>query len=99
MSATTIFEVTMLLCFGFTWPLTSLRMLRTRRCEGRGLVPTSLVLCGYLAGMAAKLCACADGDGLASIFWMYLLNAVSVGVNLALQWHFGRAASARLATA
>ena len=99
MCARTIFELAMLLCFGFTWPLTSWRMLCTHRAEGRGLLPTSLVLCGYLCGMTAKLLACVDGAALAPIFWMYLLNVASVSFNLALQWHFGRAATPRLALA
>ena len=95
MSTTVLLEATMLICFGAAWPLANLRMLRSRRAEGRGLLPTSLILCGYCAGMAAKvLCACAGG-GLAPIFWLYFLNAVSVGLNLWLQIHFGSATPGR----
>ncbi|MEO5883515.1 MAG: hypothetical protein ABIQ06_13940 [Caldimonas sp.] len=86
----TVLEALMLVCFGFAWPLANLRMLRTGRPDGRGRVPTLLVLAGYSAGMAAKVvCAC-NGSGLAPIFWLYLLNASSVAMNLALQWHFSR---------
>ncbi len=90
MSAATILEMTMLICFGCAWPLASLRILRTRRVDGRGLLPTALIFCGYVAGMGAKLCACSIDGCLASVFWLYLLNAVSVGVNLGLQWYFSR---------
>ena len=93
MAANTILEATMLVCFGCAWPLASVRMLRTRRAEGRGLLPTGLIFAGYLAGMAAKLVFTCHGGPLAPIFWMYFLNAGSVGVNLALQWRYSRGAT------
>jgi hypothetical protein len=93
-SPATALEAAMLICFGFSWPIANLRMIRTRRAEGRGLLPTSLTLLGYSAGMAAKIvCAC-SGAGLAPIFWLYLLNATSVAINLALQRHYSRTAAA-----
>ena len=51
-----LLEVAMLTCFGVSWPLGALRMLRSRRAEGRGLMPTALILAGYLAGLGAKVC-------------------------------------------
>jgi hypothetical protein len=95
MAPNTILEATMLVCFGCAWPLASVRMLRTRRAEGRGLLPTGLIFAGYLAGMAAKLVFTCSGGPLAPIFWMYFLNAGSVGVNLALQWHYSRVPTRR----
>lgn len=89
MSTTQVLEAVMLACFGLSWPLASIRMLRTRRAEGRGVTPTALVLAGYLAGMAAKIGVVCAGGTLPPIFWMYLLNAVSVSANMALQWRFG----------
>ncbi len=88
MTLTTFLELAMLTCFGASWPVATLRMLREGRASSRGMLPTTLTLFGYMAGMAAKIvCAC-SGDGLAPIFWMYLFNAGSVSLNLALQWHF-----------
>lgn len=88
-----LLEVAMLACFGVSWPLAALRMLKSRRAEGRGLLPTSLVLAGYLAGLGAKVCVACGGGGLTPIFWLYLLNACSVSANLALQWHYGHRAA------
>lgn len=85
-----LLEGTMLACFGLAWPLANLRMLRTRRPEGKGLGFTLVVLCGYLAGASAKLLLTAAGAALAPVFWLYLLNAGSVGLNLFLQWHLAR---------
>ena len=85
-----ILEATMLACFGMAWPVSCLRMLHRRCAEGRGLVPTGLVLCGYCAGIAAKLCIAASTGRVPPVLWLYLLNATSVATNLALQWHYGR---------
>ncbi|MFO1273136.1 MAG: hypothetical protein U1F50_15915 [Rubrivivax sp.] len=89
-----LLEVAMLTCFGVSWPLGALRMLKSRRAEGRGLLPTALILAGYLAGLGAKVCVACGGGGLAPIFWLYLLNTGSVAANLALQWHYGHRLSA-----
>lgn len=91
MSMTTLLEATMLVCFGVAWPLANLRMLRTRRAEGRGLLPASLILCGYLAGIAAQALGAWRGGALAPIFWLYLINALSVALNIYLQYRLGRA--------
>lgn len=85
-----ILEAAMLTCFGFAWPVSCLRMLHLRSAEGRGLVPTALVLCGYCAGIGAKLCLALSTGSVPLVLWLYLLNATSVAVNLVLQWHFGR---------
>lgn len=91
MNASLILEAVMLACFGLAWPLACLRMLRYRRAEGRGLLPTGLVLLGYAAGMVAKVNQGLEAGAFPPVFWMYLLNASSVAANLALQWHYGRA--------
>jgi hypothetical protein len=95
MNTTTLLEAAMLICFGAAWPLANLRMIRSRRAEGRGILPTSLVLAGYNAGIAAKILCAWCGGALAPIVWLYLLNAASVGLNLWLQFHFGRHESSR----
>jgi hypothetical protein len=43
-----------------------------------------------LAGAAAKIALATVTTPLAPVFWLYALNATSVGLNLALQWYFGR---------
>lgn len=77
----TLLEVAMLICFGVAWPLANVRMLSSGRAEGKGMVFTAIILCGYVAGALAKL---------ALVFWLYALNTVSVGGNLLLQWRLGR---------
>ncbi len=89
MTTAHVLEAAMLICFGLAWPVSNLRMLRTGKAQGKGLPFTLLVLTGYISGAAAKLVLAAQDTPLAPVFWLYLLNAASVAINLALQWHYG----------
>lgn len=86
----TLLETAMLICFGVAWPLANLRMLRSGRAEGKGAVFTAIILGGYVAGALAKLALASHGQTLPPVFWLYVLNTVSVGGNLLLQWRLGR---------
>lgn len=89
-------ESTMLLCFGIAWPVASLRMMRTRRPEGKGLAFTLIILAGYVAGASAKWLSASPGAEMPGVFWLYTVNGASVAMNLALQWYFGRRRAGRL---
>jgi hypothetical protein len=93
MSSADVFEAIMLICFGLAWPLATLKMLRCKSAQGRNLGFTLIILGGYLAGVASKLLGLHWGTGLPPVFWLYVLNSLSVGVNAALQWHFARHAA------
>jgi hypothetical protein len=90
-----VLEAAMLICFGLAWPLANLRMLRSGHVQGKGAGFTAIILAGYVFGALCKVSLALEGAGLAPVFWLYLLNTVSVGTNLALQWHFGRRAATR----
>ena len=84
-------EALMLLCFGLAWPINSLGMLRRKRPEGKGLAFTVIIWSGYVAGASAKLLLAAQaGNPLPPVFWLYVLNGVTVGANAALYLHFRR---------
>jgi hypothetical protein len=55
---------------------------------GKGCAFTSLILSGYLAGAASKVVLSWSGAPLAPVFWLYVLNTLSVAVNLLLQWFY-----------
>lgn len=94
MNTPMLFEATMLLCFGLAWPLATMRMLRTGKAEGKGLGFTLIIWTGYLAGAASKLLGVHSPEvPLAPVFWLYLLNAITVGANGWLQWHLQRRAA------
>jgi hypothetical protein len=80
-------ESIMLLCFGLAWPVANLRMLRTRRSEGKGLAFTLIVMVGYLAGTCAKWISGPPGAPLPGVFWLYAVSGASVTMNLSLQWY------------
>ena len=84
-----LLEAVMLICFGVAWPLANLRMLRSGRAEGKGMAFTAIILCGYVAGALAKLAWATSAHTLPLVFWLYVLNTLSVGGNLLLQWRLG----------
>ena len=84
-------EALMLLCFGLAWPINTLSMLKRKRPEGKGLTFTLIIWSGYVAGASAKLLLAAHaGSALPPVFWLYVLNGVTVGANAALYLHFKR---------
>jgi hypothetical protein len=84
-----VLEAIMLVCFGVAWPCATLKLLRSGRSPGHGLVFTVIILCGYIFGASSKVLVAIHGTQLAPVFWLYALNATSVGLNLALQIYFG----------
>ena len=91
--AAMLLEATMLICFGIAWPLANLRMIRSGRIEGTGVAFTAIILSGYVAGAFAKLTLAMSGHSLPPVFWLYVLNIGSVGLNLTLQWRLQHAAT------
>lgn len=75
-------EALMLICFGIAWPVNLLSMVRYQRIQGKGLTFTMMIWCGYVAGATAKIAMSAGtGAPLSPVFWLYLLNTVTVGLN------------------
>jgi hypothetical protein len=80
-----VFEGLMLVCFGFSWPISILKMVRVRRAEGKSALFVLLVLFGYLAGIGAKLVKAANEHSWPeTVILLYLLNLVFVSIDLAL---------------
>ena len=50
-----IFEIGMLVCFGFAWPISIIKSVRTKSIEGKSLLFMYVVLLGYLFGMTHKI--------------------------------------------
>jgi hypothetical protein len=48
------FEAGMLLCFATSWPIAIIKMVKSKRAEGKSLGFVLLVFIGYLLGIAAK---------------------------------------------
>ncbi len=50
-----ILETTMLICFGFSWPLNVIKAYKAKTAKGTSLPFILLIIAGYIAGISAKL--------------------------------------------
>lgn len=76
-----VFEMTMLVCFGASWPFSIARSWRARTTAGKSVIFLWLVLIGYLAGIAHKILHSRDG-----VIAFYILNAAMVATDIAIYY-------------
>ena len=74
-----VFEFLMLVCFGFSWPFSIMKSIRSRSTKGKSLVFMLLVLCGYIFGLIHKLLYSRDW-----VIWAYATAMLLVAVDLLL---------------
>lgn len=91
MAVSQVLEAMMLISFGASWPMSILKTLRVRQVSGKSPAFMSLVLVGYLAGMAGKLVlAWQSGTAPQPVTALYVFNALMVGIDLGLYLRFRR---------
>ena len=69
----------MLLCFGFSWPVSVVKSIRTRSSKGKSLVFTLAIFIGYICGIIHKLLYSRD-----VVLIFYCFNLMMVGTDLVL---------------
>lgn len=80
-----LLEVTMIVSFGFSWPLNVLKSYRARTTKGKSLAFLLLIFFGYIAGIASKF---VNEDYMNNItdkwyvLFFYILNFIMVGADL-----------------
>jgi hypothetical protein len=74
-----IFELTMLICFGIGWPVSVAKALRTKQVAGKSPIFMSIILLGYVSGIAHKLLFSFD-----VVIALYIFNAAMVTADLLL---------------
>ena len=74
-----IFEVIMLVCFGFSWPFAIIKTVRVKNPAGKSYLFMGLIIIGYLAGCLHKILYHWD-----IVFWLYLLNTLLVATDCVL---------------
>lgn len=74
-----LLEFMMLLCFGFSWPFSIAKSIRSRSTAGKSLLFMVLVEVGYLFGIANKIVNNRDW-----VLWVYVALFCVVGVDIAL---------------
>lgn len=71
-------EAMMLICFGFSWPISLINNYRTRTAHGMSLPFILLIIFGYLCGIAAKIIA----GKINYVLIVYFFNLFAVSLNL-----------------
>lgn len=76
-----IFEIAMLVCFGFAWPTSIMKSLRSRSIEGKSVVFLYVILCGYIFGIIHKFMFSLD-----FVVILYIINFMMVFIDLLLYY-------------
>ena len=76
-----VFEATMLICFGAAWPVSIYKSYKSKTNDGKSLLFLVVVAIGYLAGVTHKLIYNFD---LAT--YLYITNAIMVLTDIALYY-------------
>ena len=82
-----ILEITMLVCFGFSWPMNVVKSWRARSTEGKSLAFLCLILIGYVAGIASKFLNESYMQSFSEKWYVlvfYILNFLMVGADFVL---------------
>lgn len=76
-----LFEIIMLLCFGFAWPFSVYKSYKSRSTKGKSFVFIGVVLLGYVAGIINKLLHPVD-----AVIVFYVINLLLVAADCLLYW-------------
>ncbi len=68
-----VFEITMLVCFGVAWPFSILKSWRSRSNGGKSVVFLVVIFVGYVAGVIHKALYSRD-----PVIVLYMLNGIMV---------------------
>lgn len=76
-----VFEATMLICFGAAWPVSIYKSYKSKTNDGKSLLFLVVVAIGYLAGVTHKLIYNFD-----LVTYLYITNAIMVLTDIALYY-------------
>jgi hypothetical protein len=74
-------EVTMLSCFGASWPVSVAKSLRVKKVTGKSPLFLWLILLGYIGGIAFKLARWSVPGSGRWILFLYLFNLTMVAID------------------
>lgn len=72
-----IFEIIMLVCFGFSWPFSIYKSWKSKRVGSKSLTFLILVVIGYIAGIIHKILYSRD-----YVIALYAINATMVLIDM-----------------
>ena len=73
-----ILETIMLICFGFSWPMSVYKNIKARTAKSMSLGFILMIMTGYIAGITAKIYM----QRFNYVLIVYLINLVMVSINL-----------------
>lgn len=82
-----LLEITMIVSFGFSWPLNVMKSYKSRTTKGKSLSFLLLILFGYIAGITSKFVNptyMAEFHQKWYVLFFYVLNFIMVFVDLCL---------------
>lgn len=79
MNVAHLLEASMLICFGFSWPLNVIKAYKARTAKGSSLAFIILIISGYVAGISAKFI----NHQINYVLGVYFLNLLIVSANVA----------------
>jgi uncharacterized membrane protein YbjE (DUF340 family) len=74
-----IFEVTMLICFGSAWPASIYKSISSKTAKGKSMAFLIIVFVGYMAGILHKLFYNLDW-----VVTLYALNGLMVLIDISI---------------
>ena len=75
-----LFEVLMLVCFGFSWPFNIAKSLKSRTAKGKSVAFELCIVIGYVCGLAGKILA----GNITYVVIVYVLDLLMVTTDLLL---------------
>ena len=76
-----VFEIGMLVCFGFAWPTAIHKSIKSRSIEGKSLLFIYVIMAGYIFGIVHKIIFSLD-----FVVILYIINLVMVFTDLLLYY-------------
>ena len=80
-----LFEVTMLVCFGASWPLNVIKSVKARTTKGKSLAFLCFIIVGYIAGIISKICNPVYMGSFSQkwyVLFFYVLNLIMIAADL-----------------
>lgn len=76
-----VFEIGMLVCFGFAWPISIYKSLTSKSIEGKSLLFMYVIIIGYIFGILHKIFFSPD-----FVIALYAINMLMVSFDLGLYY-------------
>ena len=78
-----IFEIGMLMCFGFSWPFAVIKTYKTKNVEGKSILFLSFIFIGYILGTFHKLFFNYD-----QVIYLYILYGLFVFTEIMMYFNY-----------